>query len=574
MRFEELQKLTREERIELAKAKVEWNLRQSKRACEKSLLEFVRQAWHVVEPAQEFVEGWVLSAIAMHLESVESGEINRLLVNVPPGFSKSLMTSVFFPAWVWGPRGKPAERFLCTAHNQNLALRDSLKMRRLITSEWYQTRWGDRVKLTGDQSAKSKYENTNTGFREAVAFESMTGSRGSVVILDDPHSVDSALSDVQRESTVQTFLESLPTRLNNPATSAIIVIMQRLHQEDVSGIILEKNLGYTHLCLPMEFDPTRRCVTEIGFEDPRQEEGELLFPERFPQFVVERDKQILGPYGYAGQFQQSPAPRGGGIWKREWFQLWDDETAQAQGVVDASKYPPMDYVIASLDPAYSSKEENDPSGLVILGVFQRGGSTARRLLSRDGTITEVLDDRDTLPAVMLMYAWEKRLDIHGPEFVRENGESEFEFKTRQKRSWGLVEHVIDACNRYGVDKLLIESKASGLSVAQEIKRLNKTANWDVQLINPGNADKISRAYAVQPIFSGGYVFAPDKDWADKLIAQCEAFPKAKHDDMLDALSQGLKFLRERQLLARPDEISADIRQLAMHRPQAGVLYDV
>ena len=571
--IQQLIRLPRAELIERAKAKARLDLLASKRECE-DLVEFVRQAWHVVEPSNPYVHGWHVDAVAMHLEAVDDEEINRLLINIPPGMMKSLLTSVFYPAWVWGPKNKPATRFLCTAHNQNLAIRDSLKMRRLITSEWYQKRWGDHVKLTGDQSAKSKFENTATGFREAVAFESMTGSRGDIVILDDPHSVDSALSDAQREATITTFLEALPTRLNNPEKSAIIVIMQRLHEEDVSGVILEKGLPYTHLMLPQEFDPNRRCETEIGFVDPREEEGELLFPQRFPREVVDRDKQVLGPYGYAGQFQQSPSPRGGGIVKREWWQLYDDEMAASQGVKDASKYPPMDFIVASLDGAYTSKQENDPSALTIWGVFQRGGSQARRLLSRQGDISEVIDERDTLPGVMLMTAWAKRLPIHGPDIDRESGESDIAFKLRQKAAWGLVEHVIDTCNRYKVDKLLIEAKGPGLSVAQEIKRLNRTSSWNVELINPGNADKVARAYAVQPIFSAGTVYAPDKTWADMVITEWEQFPRSKHDDLVDTTTQALKYLRERGLLQRPEEIAADVRREAEYRPAPKIIYDV
>jgi len=569
----ELLNLPREELIRRAQAKVELDLRESRRACTESFIEFVRQSWHIIEPGAKYIHGWHADAIAMHLAAVAEGEINRLLINIPPGFSKSLFTSVFFPAWVWGPLGRPEARFLCTSHSQNLAIRDSTKMRRLVQSEWYTKRW-PAVVLTGDVNAKTKFENTATGFREALAFESMTGSRGDFVILDDPHSVDSALSEKQRESTITTFREALPTRLNNPEESAIIVIMQRLHEEDVSGVILENNLPYCHLMLPMEFDPNRRCETEIGFVDPREDDGELLFPARFPRHVVERDKQVLGPYGYAGQFQQSPSPRGGGIILREWWQLYDDEMAAAQGVKDASKYPGMDFVVASLDGAYTEKEENDPSALTVWGVFQRGGSVARRMLSRHGDIVELIDDRDTIPGLMLMTAWAKRLPIHGPVIEREPDESEISHRLRQKASWGLVEHVIDTCNKYKVDKLLIEAKGPGLSVAQEIKRLNRTTSWNVELVNPGNADKVARAYAVQPIFSSGTVYAPDKTWAEMVITEFEQFPRGKHDDLVDSTTQALKYLRERGMLQRPEEVAAEVRHEGAYRQPQKIIYDV
>ena len=203
----------------MAAAKLELRKRRRKRRAEKSLGEFIKQAWAVLEPSNPYVHGWHIDAIAMHLNAVTDGDITRLLVNIPPGHMKSLLVSVLWPAWLWGPRNQPHLRFLCVSHSQNLAIRDSTKMRRLITSEWYQENWGDRVKLTGDQNAKTKFENDRLGFREAVAAGSITGSRGDIVIIDDPHSVESAASDQMRASTIEWFLEAVPTRLNNPELS-------------------------------------------------------------------------------------------------------------------------------------------------------------------------------------------------------------------------------------------------------------------------------------------------------------------------------------------------------------------
>lgn len=487
---------------------------------------------------------------------------------------KSLATTVFFPAWMWGPKDQAYLRFLCASHSQSLAVRDSTKMRRLVQSEWYQGFWGDRVQLTGDQNSKLKFENTSFGFREAVAAGSITGSRGDYVLLDDPHSVEGAASEAMRNTTKDWFLEAVPTRLNNPRKSAIVVIMQRLHEEDVSGIILEKNLGYEHLMLPMEYEPDRKCSTSIGFEDPRSEEGELLFPKRFPQEVVERDKLVMGPYASAGQFQQSPTPRGGGIIKREWWQLWDDETANSQGLSSCDKYPPMDYIVASLDPAYTSKQENDPSALTIWGVWQKGGESARRILGRTGEVVDYIDDRDTVPCVMLMFAWAKRLPIHGPDVEKNPNETEAEFRLRQQQNWGLVEWIVDSCSKYNVDTLLIESKGSGISVSQEIQRLNRTLTWNVHLVNPGNADKVARAYAVQPAFSNGIIYAPDRAWADKVMTEAENFPKGKHDDLVDSTTQALKFMRERGLLRRPEEIVASIKGEVNAPKNSKPVYDV
>lgn len=287
--------------------------------CEESLAGFIRRAWHVIEPGQPYVHGWHIDAISAHLEAITAGEISRLLINVPPGTMKSLATSVFWPAWEWGPKNRPSTRYVAASHAQKLAIRDNLRTRRLVASEWYQSLWGDRVTLTRDQNVKEKFENEATGIREAVAAGSITGARGDRVIIDDPLSVEDAGSEAVRNSVNEWFLEAVPTRLNNPDRSAIIVIMQRLHENDISGLIMARDLGYEHLMLPMEFEPERKCVTGIGFSDPRHEDGELLFEARFPRSVVERDKKVMGSYATAGQFQQRPVPREGGMFKRSWF---------------------------------------------------------------------------------------------------------------------------------------------------------------------------------------------------------------------------------------------------------------
>jgi len=288
--------------------------------CRRSLAEFAKRAWHVLEPSTALKWGWALDAICLHLEAVSDGRITRLLMNVPPGSMKSLLTGVIWPAWEWGPMGKQSLRYIGTAHKQDLAVRDSLKCRRLIQSQWYQKLWP--VTLTGDQNAKTKFENDQTGFREAMAFTSMTGARGDRVILDDPLSVDNAASEADLLSAEVTFTESLPTRVNNE-DSAIVVIMQRLHQRDTSGIILDRKLGYVHLCIPMRFEADRRCTTAIGWTDPRTVDGELMFPERFSERQVSELERTLGSYAAAGQLQQRPAPREGGMFKRAWFREVD-----------------------------------------------------------------------------------------------------------------------------------------------------------------------------------------------------------------------------------------------------------
>jgi predicted phage terminase large subunit-like protein len=277
-------------------------------ACSRSLTTFIRRAWAVLEPGQPYVHGWHIDAMAEHLEAVTAGQITRLLINIPPGTMKSLMTGVLWPAWEWGPRGMAHQRFIGASHEATLATRDNLRMRRLIQSEWFQGLWP--LAFTGDQNEKTYFENDRTGWRQSCAVKSMTGRRGDRVAWDDPHSVEDAHSKAALAEAERVFAETLPTRLNNPDRSAIVITMQRLHEADISGLILAHDLGYEHLCLPMEWEAPRKA-TSIGFVDPRTEVGELLFPARFPRAVVDRDKKVMGAYAVAGQLQQRPAPPGG-----------------------------------------------------------------------------------------------------------------------------------------------------------------------------------------------------------------------------------------------------------------------
>ena len=279
----------------------------------ESMGAFWRACWPVIEPGTPLVWGRVLDALCEHLEAVVRGEIKRLLINIPPGCAKSMSTGVIMPAWAWGPHGWPELRYIGAAHEQGLATRDSRTMRRLVASEWYQERWP--VALVGDQNEKTYYENAATGFRQATAVASMTGRRGHIVVWDDPLNPEKANSPVELTKAVRIFRETLPTRLVDPKTSRVIIIMQRLHENDPSGHIIASDYGYEHLCLPMEFEAERRSTTSIGWTDWRKEDGELLFPERFSREVVDRDKTILGSYAAAGQLQQRPVPREGGMFQ-------------------------------------------------------------------------------------------------------------------------------------------------------------------------------------------------------------------------------------------------------------------
>lgn len=352
--------------------------------------------------------------------------------------------------------------------------------------------------------------------------------------LNNPTEVE---SEPVRRTTHQWFTEVVPDRLNDMQKSAIVVIMQRVHENDVSGIILEDQLDYTHLMIPMEYESSRYPVgytgTSIGWMDPRTVDGELAWVERFPPHVIERLKK-KGAYAWAGQYQQSPEVRGGSIIKRDWWQPWDDEEAKTQGV-EPGKYPPFNYILASLDTAYTEKEENDYSALTIWGVWS---------------------DRNGNSKIMLIYSWHDRLMIHD-----------------------LVEKTAASCKRFKVDKILVEGKASGKSVIQELYRLYGSASsaastekyqgWGIEEVNPSKfGDKVARVHAISHLFSEGLIYAPDREWAQVVVDNMAVFPRGSFDDLTDSASQALRYLRQIGLAVRREEYMIDEREdLRYKRPK-------
>ena len=507
---------------------------------EDSLYAFLMNGWKYIDPAP-FAHGWPIEAVAEHLQAVVDGDIKRLIINIPPRCAKSSLTSVAFPAFTWAQRRKsdtsgPGVQFLHASYSQILTLRDSTKCRRLIESPWYQGLWGDRFSLMADQNTKSRFDNDKGGSRLSTSVgSSLTGEGGNIIVVDDPNAAQEAHSEATIATTIEWWDGALSTRLNNAKTGAFVVIQQRLGEEDLTGHILSKEVGeWTHLCLPMRFEPERSFMTSIGWEDPRKEAGELLWPERFGEREVANLERQMGPWTSAGQLQQRPEPKGGGVIKREWWQLWERE-----------KFPPLDYVMASLDTAYTTKTENDYSAMTVWGVFSGGnqGAIANRVIGRDSETISMIKRTYTEehPKVMMMFAWQERLELHE-----------------------LVLKVSQTMKDYKVDKILIENKAAGISTAQEIRRLYGHEDFAVQLVDPKSQDKLSRLYSVQHLFAEGLIFAPDRTWADQVITQVSTFPKGKHDDLVDTVSMALRHLREIGLLVRGDEFTAELEGKMHH----------
>lgn len=278
--------------------------------------DFVKEAWPILEPGTPLRWSFHMSAICDHLQAITEGRLTPwLIINVPPGSSKSSIVSVLWQAWEWSI-GRRSERFLTTSFELENVKRDTRKTRDLIKSEWYQSLWPE-VRLT--RTAELSFANSDTGTREGVPFSSVMGKRGSRLIIDDPHSLKGAESEVQRNEATRLFLEGGLNRLNDQMTSAIVVVMQRVHENDLTGVLLRNNIGFIHLMIPMEFEPERACTTPLGWSDPRTFDGELMDPVRMPRSAVDILKGTSS-YAWAGQYQQRPTAREGGMFKREWFE--------------------------------------------------------------------------------------------------------------------------------------------------------------------------------------------------------------------------------------------------------------
>jgi predicted phage terminase large subunit-like protein len=322
-----------------------------------SLWEFVKASWHIVEPEQPLTENWHLVRLCGVLEDVTAGLIKRLIINVPPGTLKSLLVSVFWPAWAWAKR--PGLRFLCASYGAHLTTRDNLKSRDIVTSPWFQRLFP--LKLVEDQNTKTRYNTDKGGWRIATSVGGVgTGEHPDVIIIDDPTTADQAASKAERDAANAWFDRTIASRGITRPNLAIVVIMQRLHEDDLSGHLLRRG-GCDHVRWPMRYERCEcrmpdadktlvrslataeiraNCVKMLNAEDrcpvhradvewqpdardPRTEPGELLIPALIPEDKVRRLELDLGPYGAAGQLQQRPAPEGGGLFKLEWFKYLD-----------------------------------------------------------------------------------------------------------------------------------------------------------------------------------------------------------------------------------------------------------
>lgn len=469
--------------VQLAQAKKVLMSKAVYAAAEKSFSSFVEAAWPVIEPGRVFQGNWHIDVICRHLEAVSRGDIRRLIINVPYRTSKSTLVSVLWPVWNW--IFNPGCRFLTGSHKDILAVRDNLKSRQLIKSRWFQDGWSDRFSLSTDQNQKTRYENNHTGSRISFGMTSgVTGEGGDILVIDDPHNAKKAMfSDVERVNVLNAFDQELFTRLNDPDKSSIVIIMQRLHEKDLTGHLLKLG-GWEHLCLPMEYVPSRKCFTSLGVQDPRKTEGELLWPSRFGHKWLSEQKRTLGIYGCAGQLQQDPVPSGGGLISCSWFKEYKILPPEDQWIE----------VIQGWDTAQKADE--------LLNCPWVCGTLVR-----------------TQTAFYLV-------DVFREWMIYPDG----------KRM------VKALAAKYNPNIILIEDKSTGSSLLQD---LPLEGMYPVKGVLP-DADKITRLATESPLIEAGYVHLPESaPWLADFLDEISHFPLSATKDQADMLSMVLKYFHRK-----------------------------
>lgn len=454
---------------------------------ESSLSQFTREAFHVIDPSS-YVHGWHVDAMAEHLEAVSRQEIQRLIINIPPRRMKSLMVSVCWPAWVWAQQilrtvSGPQTRFLSLAYGEKLSTRDSVKTRNLILSPWYQAQWGDRFHILADQNTKTHWVNDKGGQRFASSFGGgVLGEGGDAIIVDDPHKPDEVKSDDVRTLDLEWYDETIPNRLNDKKRSAIVLIMQRLHEKDLTGHLLAKELGITHLCLPEQYEEDHPCRWVM---DPRKVDGEPLWPEREDLETIEAAKAEIGSYAVAGQYQQRPAPRKGGMFNKASWNYIEKSTEAGRRV-------------RGWDLASSTKKKSPYT----VGV--------KMLKRNDGHI--VIEDVE-----------------------------------RIRGTPGEVEKAILACAEQDGPQVEIDipQDPGQAGVAQKVSLAKLLHGYDVHF-GPETGSKEVRATPLSAQQEAGNVSLVRAPWNDAFIEEGGLFPNSEYKDQIDAASRGYARLISRK----------------------------
>lgn len=450
-----------------------------------SLYEFVKAAWHILEPATPLILGWHIAAICQRLEAVTRGDITKLAISIPPGFMKSNLVSVMWPAWEW--THSPHIRFVSTGASETFIERDCAYMRRIIASDWYQQRWPMSFP---HEDTKLKFENDSTGFRWGRSFTNLTGARGNRFIYDDLLMVTDGESEIKREAVNKAFFESTPSRGSMLETT--VIIMQRVHEKDLIGELKRRmaegqKLHFSFFTVPFEYEPIDdNCG--FGGTDPRTEMGELLLPAYKSAEWAASAKDMMGPYAWSAQYQQDPVPRGNGLFKHDDFKRYRPE--------DLPKH--LNHYVTS-DHANGGKDYN------VIRVW-------------------AVDDKKRF---WLVDSFRERCSINAALGIKASDDGRL--MVADQGALALVRKYRPLCWYAEPDPLF----KANYEMLRNVMR-SSGVSCRVEFATGHGNKKVEKSSAYQSLSQLGMIYLPETAVGDAALLEYCAFPAGRHDDQVDA----------------------------------------
>lgn len=451
------------------------------------LMSFIERSFCELNPRTILLSSPYIEVLASRLEACRQGRTTRLIVNQPPRSLKSHAVSTAFPAWLLGRN--PAMQIICASYGQELADKHARDCRRLMASAFYQ-RLFPKTRLSMEKQSVNEFMTTAQGFRMSTSVGGVLTGRGAdLIILDDPLKPDDALSETRRNSVNEWYSNTLVSRLNSKENGIIILVMQRLHQDDLTGYVMDQE-GWEVLSFPAiaEEDEVHLIEGPLGRRRFERRAGEVLQPERESLLTLMGIRQTIGEYNFASQYQQNPMPLGGAIVKAEWFRYYEHGDLPAR----------FSCILESWDTANKSGELNDFS------VCTTWGAVANHYYLLDVF----------------------RRHLNYPELKRA---------------------VQEQARQYKANIVLIEDKASGTQLIQDLRA---EGICGVKPYNPPpGSDKTLRLYARTTDFESGRVLLPSSaPWLDEYVRELTSFPGSKYDDQVDSTTQALDHLKSHSLL--------------------------
>jgi len=463
-----------------------------------NLASFIVKTFQSVDGSQRYLHNWHIDLIAHHLENAYRRKTKRLIITLPPRNLKSIAASIAFPAWVLGQ--DPNNRIICASYANDLSAKLARDCRDVMDTDWYREAF-PKTRVNKKKNAENEFETTANGYRLATSVGgTLTGRGGSILIIDDPIKPQEAMSATIRKSVNFWYDSTLYSRLDDKRNDVIIIIMQRVHADDLVSHVLEKE-DWVHLNLPAIAESTERFELDDGRVFTR-DIGDLLHQEREPIEVLEKTKSNLGTFLFNAQYQQNPLPEAGNIIKWEWFKTF-------------TRFPQsksfMENIVQSWDTAMKTHDGNDWSACTTWVIFEK--------------------------KYFLIDVFCERLDFPS-----------------------LKQKVVELKTKFNAATVLIEDKGSGTGLIQQLASEGMVRPI---AINP-EGSKVDRMTAQSATIEASYVFIPlQAPWLDKLKNEVLTFPHGKHDDQIDSISQFLYWARKRQSLAtEADEFSRTLGEYA------------